>query len=160
MPLRLARASAEDASTPVGGSIDQGFHRSLGETMRAPQRNALKLHRLQKVSTDALLIELDKRAGQTTTLRLQLPSLTPRTVRRTRGRQRYDRYAKALPGIICQGWAYCRKRKKYSRSAELMAALAAVVAERLHVSQPTALIIILIFGRYLLGTLDDLCECK
>ncbi len=41
-----------------------------------------------------------------------------------------------------------------------MAALAAVVAERLHVSQPTALIIILIFGRYLLGTLDDLCECK
>ena len=112
------------------------------------------------MSTDALLVELDKRAGQTMTSRLRLPSITPRTVRRTRGRQRYDKYAKALPGIICQGWAYCKKRKKYSRSAELMTALAAVVAERLHVSQPTAIIILLIFGRYLVGTFDDLCECR
>jgi hypothetical protein len=112
------------------------------------------------MSTDALLVELDRRTAPPATPRLQVPTLSPRTERRSRGRLRYDKYARALPGIICHGWAYCKKRKKYSRSAELMAALAAVVAERLHVNQPTALIVLLIFGRYLVGSFDDLCACK
>ena len=129
--------------------------------MRVAQPDAFKhVHRLQKMSTEALLVELDRRTGPRTRRVPRLSDVVPRATRRARGRRDYDQYARLLPGLICHGWQYCKKRKKYSTTAELLAAVAAFVAERLHVSQPAALILMLIFGRYLVGTFDDLCECR
>ena len=77
-----------------------------------------------------------------------------------RGRAWFEKYDKNFRRKICEEWAYCEKRNKYTKANELIIALAPLVGSAVGLSGAVSGVLVTVSAILMKSGLDKYCKCN